>query len=175
MKSPDDRNRNAAFGRWMPAAIFRAAGFLAFWLLLSGADLADLPAAIVAVVAATWASLRLMPQQRWSVRPAKLIKLVLRFFRQSILAGIDVALCAFNPRLPLRPGFVVHQPHLSPGPKQNTFYAITSLQPGTLPSGPAEGGGVAIHCLDVTQPVVEQLAMEETLFIQALGDGQSHG
>ena len=34
-------------------ACARAAGFLVLWLVLAGADLADLPAAAVAVVAAT--------------------------------------------------------------------------------------------------------------------------
>jgi multicomponent Na+:H+ antiporter subunit E len=47
--------------------------------------------------------------------------------------------------------------------------------PGTLPSGTAKDGGIAIHCLDVTQPVAEQLATEETLFVEALGGEQSNG
>jgi len=36
-------------------ACARAAAFLVLWLVLAGADVADLPAAAVAVVAATWA------------------------------------------------------------------------------------------------------------------------
>jgi multicomponent Na+:H+ antiporter subunit E len=42
------------------------------------------------------------------------------------------------------------------------------LLPGTLPCGAAEDDGLAIHCLDVTQPVVEQLAVEEALCSQTL-------
>jgi len=49
-----------------------------------------------------------------------------------------------------------------------------SLMPGTLPSGAMEGGGVAIHCLDIAQPVAEQLATEESLFVRALGDEQDN-
>jgi multicomponent Na+:H+ antiporter subunit E len=46
---------------------------------------------------------------------------------------------------------------------------MTSLLPGTLPCGPDEEGSLAVHCLDVSQPVVEQLAVEETAFSRAVG------
>ena len=126
-------------------------------------------------VAATWASLRLMPAQQWNLRPIKLAKFALHFLCQSIAAGIDVAWRALDPRLRSRPGFVVYQTHLPPGTKRDAFCAIMSLLPGTLPCGPAEGNGLTIHCLDVTQPVVEQLAAEEALCIQALGGAQRNG
>src|SRR6185312_14739872 len=157
------------------SAISRAAGFFAFWLVLTGADAGDLAAGLVAAVAATWASLRLMPAQRWNLRLIKLAEFVLHFLRQSIAAGIDVGLRALDPRLPLRPGFVVYQARLPPGAKRDAFCAIMSLLPGTLPCGPAEGNGLTIHCLDVTQPVVEQLAAEEALCMQALGGAQRDG
>ena len=150
-------------------ATFRAAGFFGFWLVLTGGDFADLAAGAVAAVAATWASLRLMPASQRQLHPIKLAKFALHFLRQSIVAGTDVALRALDPRLPLRPGLVVHRTNLPPGPKRNAFCAIMSLLPGTLPCGAAEGGGIAVHCLDVTQQVVEQLAAEEALCMQALG------
>jgi multicomponent Na+:H+ antiporter subunit E len=150
------------------SAISRAAGFFVFWLVLTDADSSDLAAGSVATAAATWASLRLMPAEQWSLRPIKLAELVLHFLRQSIVAGTDVALLALSPRLRLRPGFVVYQAHLPPGTRRNAFSAIMSLLPGTLPCGAAEDDGLAIHCLDVTQPVVEQLAVEEALCSQTL-------
>ena len=157
------------------SAVSRAAGFFGFWLVLTGADAGDLAAGLFAAVAATWASLRLMPAERWNSNPVKLTRFVLHFLRQSIAAGTDVALRALDPRLSLRPGFVVYQAHLPPGTKRNTFCAIMSLLPGTLPCGPAEGNGLTIHCLDVTQPVAEQLAAEEALCMQALGGAQRNG
>ena len=161
-------NGPGAFG----SAISRATGFFGFWLVLTGADAGDVAAGLVATVAATWASLRLMPPQQWGLRPIKLAEFTLHFLRQSIVAGIDVALRALDPRLPLRPGFVIYPARLPPGTKLDTFCAIMSLLPGTLPCGPAEGNGLTIHCLDVTQPVVEQLAAEEALLMQALGGAQ---
>ena len=179
MNSSEEQDRPAEPPAGRPgtlgSAIFRAAGFFGFWLVLTGADAGDLAAGLVAAVAATWASLRLMPAQQWDLRPIKLAGFVLHFLRQSIAAGIDVAWRALDPRLRLRPGFVVYQAHLPPGTTREAFCAIMSLLPGTLPCGPAEGNGLTIHCLDVTQPVAEQLAAEEALCMQTLGGAQRNG
>ena len=66
------------------SAISRAAGFFGFWLVLTGADAGDLAAGLVAAVAATWASLRLMPAQQWNLRPIKLVRI-----RAALSASID--------------------------------------------------------------------------------------
>jgi len=145
----------------------RAAGFLAFWLILSGFNPVDLPVGALAAAMATWTSLRLLPPGRWRFRPVALSQLVLRFFRQSIGAGIDVAWRALDPRLPLRPGFVVYPVRFPPGTARNAFAALTSLLPGTVPAGD-ESGQLVYHCLDVDQPVVSQLAAEEAALSRAL-------
>jgi len=76
MNSSEERNRRAeprVNGPGTPgSAVSRAAGFFGFWLVLAGADAGDLAAGLVAAVAATWASLRLMPAQQWNLRPIKL-------------------------------------------------------------------------------------------------------
>jgi multicomponent Na+:H+ antiporter subunit E len=179
MNSSEEQSRPAELGVNGPgtlgSAIFRGAGFFCFWLALTDANTGDLAAGLAAAVAATWASLRLMPAQQWSLRPIKLAEFVLHFLRQSIAAGIDVARRALDPRLRLQPGFVIYQAHLPPGTTRDTFCAIMSLLPGTLPCGPADGNGLTVHCLDVTQPVVEQLAAEEALCMQTLGGARSNG
>jgi multicomponent Na+:H+ antiporter subunit E len=147
----------------------RAAGFLGFWLILSEFSAIDLLMGALAALMAASASLRLLPPGQWRFRPVVLAGLAARFLRQSIWAGIDVAWRAVDPRLPLRPGFVSYRPQLPPGPARNAFLTMTSLLPGTLPCGPDEEGGLAVHCLDVSQPVVEQLTAEETAFSQAVG------
>jgi multicomponent Na+:H+ antiporter subunit E len=154
--------------------ILRIVSFFGFWLVLTDAEPGDLAAGVAAAVAAAWASLRLLPRQHLEIRPLRVLGLALRFFRLSAIAGIDVAWRALDPRLPLRPGIVTYRPRLPPGPKQNTFLTIMSLMPGTLPSGAMEGGGIAIHCLDVVEPVAEQLATEESLFVRALGGVQDN-
>ena len=102
------------------------------------------------------------------MRPLKVAKYVLHFFWQSIIAGIDVARLALDPRMPLNPGFIIYHPRLPPSLLRDEFFAITSLLPGTLPAGPARDNGLVIHCLDITQPVAEQLAAEEALFMETI-------
>ena len=165
-----DTDRNAPRG-----SLARAAGFLGFWLVLSGFSPINLLVGALAAAVATWASLRLLPPGPWSLRPVALSGLVLRFLRQSIGAGIDVAWRALDPRLPLRPGFVVYRPQLPPGATRNAFCTMTSLLPGTLPCGSDESGDIVVHCLDVAQPVVEQLAAEEALLVQVLGGARRNG
>jgi len=157
--------------------IARAAGFIVLWLALAGPALADLPAGAIAAAAATWASLRLLPPGTWRLlppgtwrlRPAALARFALRFFVQSVIAGVDVARRALDPRLPLRTGFVSYAPHLPPGPAQSAFCTLTSLLPGTVPCGTDDSGALVIHCLDVDQFVASQLAKEEALFVHACG------
>lgn len=158
------------------AIVWRAVAFVALWLILvGGRNPADRPAIVVAVVAATWASLRLLPPGRTHLSPIAFVRFVSRFLHQSIVAGVDVAWRALHPRLPVRPGFVVYQPHLPLGAALDAFCALTSLAPGTLPAGPDDSGAIVVHCLDVGQPVASRLAADEELFIRALGRGGDDG
>ena len=97
-----------------------------------------------------------------------LAALALRFVRQSVVSGTEVARRVLNPKLPLRPGFVVPL-HLSPGGARSAFCVLSSLLPGTLPTGTGDNGALLVHCLDVDQPIAANLAAEESVFIRALG------
>lgn len=55
------------------------------------------------------------------------------------------------------------------------FTSLTSLLPGTVPTGSDESGAVLVHCLDVEQPVAAQLAAEEALFARIVGKAGSDG
>jgi multicomponent Na+:H+ antiporter subunit E len=155
-------------------AIWRLAAFLGLWLILAGANSADLPAGIVAIVAATWTSLRLLPPGGSRPSPVALARLAWRFVRQSIVAGADVSRRALDPRLPLRPGFIIYPARLPAGPALNAFCTLTGLAPGTLPAGPDDSDAIIIHCLDVGQPIAAHLAADEKLFTRALG-GHDNG
>ena len=175
MSAPGAEVRNVSAPSTLASALSRAVTFFCLWLLLTSAAPADLVAGLLAAVAASWVSLRLMPAEQGGLRPVSFVKFLLHFLRQSIGAGTEVALLALHPRLSLRAGFVIYQPHLPPGTRRNVFCAITSLMPGTLPCGSADDNGLTIHCLDVTQPVLEQLSAEERLCIQTLGEGPRDG
>lgn len=145
---------------WLRTVLVRWALFLIFWSALIGLSVSSLIVGIVAAASATWASLYLLPPGSQRVRLLPLVALLPRFLWQSLLAGWEVARHAFAPRLTLRPGFVAYPSAHAPGRLRNTFATIASLLPGTLPCGESEGE-ILFHCLDVDQPILEQLAEEE--------------
>jgi multicomponent Na+:H+ antiporter subunit E len=145
--------------------------FLAFWLMISGWAPADLPVGLAAVVGATWVSLRFLPPLASRYGPAAIASLVASFFRQSLVSGVDVAWRALSPELRLRPGLVACPLRLPEGGKRSAFCALSSLMPGTLPTGTDEQGALLVHCLDIGQPVAANLEAEEQLFIRAFGGG----
>ena len=61
---------------------------------------------MLASAAATWASLKLLPPAKGRVSLGRMLLLLPRFLWHSLVAGIDVARCAFAPRINLHPGFV---------------------------------------------------------------------
>jgi multicomponent Na+:H+ antiporter subunit E len=150
-------------------AAARAAFFLAFWLMISGWAPADLPVGLAAVAGATWVSLRFLPPLASRYGLAAIAAVVASFFRQSLVSGVDVAWRALSPKLRLQPGLVACPLRLPAGGKRSAFCALSSLMPGTLPTGTGEQGALLVHCLDMRQPVAANLKAEEQLFIRAFG------
>jgi multicomponent Na+:H+ antiporter subunit E len=131
-----------------------------YWLVLTESARGALPYGVVASSLATWASLSLVPVSDVRIRWGALLRFVPHFVWQSVVAGVDVARRAFDPRMPLRPGFVTYPARFRTRTGCNTFAAITSLLPGTVPCAD-DDGGIVYHCLDDGQPIVDQLAAEE--------------
>ena len=154
MARPLDRYRD-----WFGAALFRATFFFGLWLILYGVKSPDFIVGVFTAIGAAWASLRLLSPGHWRLDPFALSKLFLRFAIQSIVAGIDVARRALDPRMPLQPGFVNYPVRLPPGPTRNTFTTLTSLLPGTVPAG-YQNGQIVYHCLDIKQPACWQGSAE---------------
>jgi multicomponent Na+:H+ antiporter subunit E len=140
---------------------------LGFWVVLIGPAPLDLAVGAITAAAAAYISLRLLPPLRTRPRIAALPGMVLRFLAQSVLAGLNVARLAFAPRLPLRLGYVRYAVGFRPGNGRNAFAALTSLLPGTVPAG-EDDASLLYHCLDVDQPVAEELAAEEAALRRAL-------
>jgi multicomponent Na+:H+ antiporter subunit E len=137
--------------------------------MISGWAPVDLPVGLAAVVGATWVSLRFLPPLASRYGLAAIAWLVASFFRQSLVSGVDVAWRALSPSLKLEPGLVACPLHLPEGGKRSAFCALSSLMPGTLPTGTDEQGAVLVHCLDMRRPVAANLKAEEQLFIRAFG------
>ena len=137
--------------------------------MIAGYDPVDLPIGLLAAAAATWTSLRLLPEVKVRLRLLSLATFTLHFLRQSASSGVEVAWRAFDPQLPINPGFVVYPCRLRSAGSRSAFCALSSLLPGTLPTGSNEEGALVVHCLDVGQPVTANLAAEEALFSRAIG------
>ena len=114
-------------------------------------------------------SLRFLPPLASRYGLAAVAALLAGFFRQSVVSGADVAWRALSPSLKLQPGLVACPLRLPTGGKRSAFCALSSLMPGTLPTGTDARGALLIHCLDMSQPVAANLAAEEQLFIRAFG------
>lgn len=161
-----------AAGARARAALARGAGLFALWLVLVVEPKAgDLAVGAFAAAAATWASLRLLPPESGRVRFLALVALVPRFLWQSVVAGVDVARRAFAPRVRIDPGFVRCPTGFPRGAARNAFASVTSLLPGSVPSGEEEDA-IVLHCIDVAQPVAEQIAAEERRYAKAFGAGR---
>jgi multicomponent Na+:H+ antiporter subunit E len=170
--TPGDGGRAPGFAA---AGFIRWVLFLCLWLVIFGVAAPDLVVGAATAAAATWTSLHLLPPGGAGLRPIALARLVLRFFWQSAVAGADVARRALDPRLPLRPGFVLCPTRLPPGSARSAFCTIASLLPGTLPAASDQGGALLVHCLDVEQDVPTQMAEEEATFRAALGRSSGDG
>jgi multicomponent Na+:H+ antiporter subunit E len=157
------------------SAILRCASFFLLWLvLIQSVQVGDVVFGACVALAATWVSLRLSPPATGTLRFASLMMLLPHFLWQSVRAGVDVARRALSPNMNLQPGLVTCPLGLAPGTARNTFATITSMLPGTVPCD-VEGGELVYHCLDTSQPVVEQLWEEERRLASALVAGASHG
>ena len=155
-------------------AAARVAMFFGLWVVIDQSGAPDhLVVGALTALASARLSLHLLPPSLGQVRIGALLLLLPRFLWHSLRAGIDVALRAFHPRLPLEPGFVSYPVGLPRGAARNAFELIASLMPGSLPS--AEGKHtIEFHCLDVQQPVLEEMAAEERAYARALLPGAVH-
>lgn len=159
----------------LSTALTRGVAFFVLWMvLMQSTKPADLAVGAFATLGATWLSLHLLAPAAAHLRLGSLFALLPHFIWQSVRAGIDVARRAFDPRLPLHPGFVTCPLDFPPGLARNTFATITSLMPGTVQAD-ATDDALIYHSLDTAQPVVEALWKEEKLLARALVAGRRHG
>jgi multicomponent Na+:H+ antiporter subunit E len=84
----------------------------------------------------------------------------------SIVAALEVAKYAFRRQPGLHSGFVTYDCDIPDGTKRDLYLSMVSLMPGSLPVDVEENGRVIIHCLDINQPIAEQMADNEARLIR---------
>lgn len=146
------------------------------WWALSDGDATSwklgVPAALAAALMIT-----LQPGlSGWRISPLGGLRFAGFYLLQSLRGGVDVALRALKPSLPLAPGFVEYRTRLPRGPARTFFVAVIGLLPGTLTVRIA-GRDLTVHVLDCGMPIGESLAQLEVriagLFALALEDGDA--
>jgi multicomponent Na+:H+ antiporter subunit E len=153
------------------AILVRGVAYFLIWMIMAGGQRSDIAPGLGAAVLATWISLVLLPPDPSlaHIRPLAVLRLALRFIWTSVVAGLDIARRAFSPSLPLRLGYHHYDVGLPPGTSRSLFTSVTSLMPGTLPAGTDASDRLIYHCLDVEQPVLQELGEEEAQLVAALG------
>lgn len=126
--------------------------FAGLWWAFADGSVANPGLAGVVVLGAAAASLRLTRPSAWRLAPAGLLRFVLFFLGRSMMAGVDVARRAVDPRLPIAPGVLSYRTALPAGAPRACFAAVVSLLPGTLSVG-LVADRLEVHALDVRDDV----------------------
>lgn len=139
--------RLASGTRWLRGTR-RAVFFCLLWTLLSGGAAESWTVGAPAVLAATLISLRLWRGPLLSLYG--LIRFLPWFARQSVAGGLDVAVRALRPAMPLSPGMIRHTLRLPAGAPRIALANVISMLPGTL-SADLDGDDLTVHALDARQ------------------------
>lgn len=134
---------------------------LLWWVLAEGRH-DGWPLGAVAVFAATWASLKLLPARDRHIHIAGLLHFLHFFLWHSIRGGWQVARMALRGRTALQPGLIELCVTLPAGAPRILLVNTLSLMPGTL-GVDLSGTALQLHVLDERMPIVA-----ETLALQAV-------
>ncbi|MTW21869.1 Na+/H+ antiporter subunit E [Allochromatium palmeri] len=135
------------FKSTLAAILRRLVLFAGAWLVIAGTDPSSWIIGAPAVIAATWASLRL--RQRDGAAPRVLAALVFApfFLWQSLKGGLDVAWRVMRPRMRIAPGVHNYRLRLAGTSARVVLLDTLSLLPGTL-SADLRGDILTVHALD---------------------------
>lgn len=160
--------RSASTGPILRSGLLRLAALALLWPVLTEGDTGTLWLGALAVVAATLASLVLLPPTGRSWDPLGVLRFAGFFLQRSLVGGIDVALRALRPDLDLDPAFVEYETQLPEGGARVLFSNTVSLLPGTL-SAEVRDRRLLIHTLAATPDLRDELRRTEEVVARALG------
>lgn len=103
---------------------------LFLWMALDGLE--NLGFGLLFAVLGAAAGARWAPGQVYPWRPQRLFGFMVYFARASFQGGLDVAVRALHPALPITPCLREYPLRLPPGLPRTVFVGVVSLLPGTL-------------------------------------------
>jgi multicomponent Na+:H+ antiporter subunit E len=142
--------------------------FLVLWLAITANDPSAWVTGAFAAAAATFVSLSLLPPATRQVHLFALLRLAPGFAWASFLGGLDVAWRALHPKMPMQPRWIDYAVRLPAGAARVSLGNELSLMPGTLAAG-CRGDTLYIHCLDGSQSIEAQVALEESRIAESIG------
>ncbi len=131
------------------------------WGALTGFRSDALIFGLPAVLAGAGLVFLLPSRPGWRLSPRGALTFVLWFAAQTVRGAVDVALRAFSPAMPLRPGFRRYPIALPQGAPRVMFLNTITLLPGTL-SAEIAGDQVIVHMLDTSADLNADLGALET-------------
>lgn len=138
--------------RWVALALV--------WWVVSEGDEAALAVGVATAFLAAWVSFALYPGRFPRVRLLGVCRYAAFFLAQSVLGGVDVALRALRPDMPLDPRCVDYRLRLEPVAYRVLLANTLSLLPGTL-SAQLEGDTLVVHVLDCRRDVMGDITKVE--------------
>lgn len=123
---------------------------------------------LLAVVAATAASLALLPPGKYRIAPGAVLGFFGFFVWQSARGGAQVAAIALRPRLDLRPTVVELSLTLPPGLPRALMAGVLGLMPGTV-GVCLTGERLRVHVLDERLPVAAGMRRLEAHIARMFG------
>lgn len=161
--------------RIVRAAVLRFVALAVVWWAVSEGDRSMAGYGVLAVAAATAASLALLrPVSRsgpsWPRRLPALARLFAWFVRQSVLGGIDVAKRVLRPTADVDPEIILVPIEVGHPLGRVLIADISCLTPGSLSIDLTESG-LLLHVLHRELPIRSQLAELDGLISRVLPDG----
>jgi multicomponent Na+:H+ antiporter subunit E len=153
------------------AFVFRGLAFVGLWWILAEGRLDGWLLGGPAVVAATWASIKLSPPAPMPIRLAGVFGFLGFFFWNSILGGIQVAGMALRGRADLQPA-MIELPVMSLPSASARVLLINALglMPGTL-GVDMDDSSLRLHVLDERLPVIADARALELVIARLFGSG----
>ena len=152
----------------MRAALQRGLLFaLLWWISVEGRQDAW-GMGLLAVLAASAASLALLPPGKNRIAPGAVLGFLGFFVWQSAKGGMQVAAIALRPRLDLRPAMIELSLTLPPGLPRVLMAGVLGLMPGTVGVRLA-GARLRVHVLDERLPVAAGMRRLEAHIARMFG------
>jgi len=143
------------------------------WLILTSGQPPGLIGLLV-IVSAIWAGTVFGSQTMYPWRPLQLLLFIGYFLRGSLLGGVDVALRALRPNMPIEPCFVRYVLNVPAGKPRTLLVTAISLMPGTL-SVDLQGDELLVHLLSPEMSTeIESLEYRVGRLLRA-GEGEHFG